>query len=244
MLGLFLAAASCLQSAVGFGFTLFALPLMLLTGVSLPMAVSVSLTASMVQRVVAVHKLRRAVAWREIGWMIAIAIACLPVGIWLLMLLNEQEIALARQVIGALILGCIALRLALRVKPREVVAKGWGSIVAVAAGVLTGLANIGGPPVVLWIHSHRWSNAKCRVTALALSLPLSPAQAALLAWKFGPEAWRGFGLGLAMTPAVLIGLAVGMSLGRRLAVKPLRALAFALLTATGLAALVQPIFAS
>ncbi|MFQ4138053.1 sulfite exporter TauE/SafE family protein [Nodosilinea sp. PGN35] len=83
--------------------------------------------------------------WKEVLPLALSAIALVPVGAHFLALL---EPALVRRIIGGLILGFVLLLLGKSryTRPRRVLTYGVGAL----SGFLTGLAGIGGPPIVLY----------------------------------------------------------------------------------------------
>lgn len=232
-----------IQSAVGFAFSLFVLPMLLMLDLSLQEAVTLAILGSTVQRLFSVHQLRASVDWRGLWRMALMLIASLPVGILLLRLLAAQPSMTVRQWIGGLVLAALVLWLLVRPTPRPRVAPIWGYLAACAGGVLCGLANIGGPPLVLWVHSHDWPNEKTRVTILALSLPLVPFQLVMLYGLFGTSILTTLAGGLILTPCVLAGGWLGLRLGKRVSPARLRQVAFALLTVIGLFNIARPFFA-
>ena len=237
-----LALGALVQSAAGFGFSLMAVPLLMAAGYALPEAAVMGVIGSTVHRIVAVRHLRGNVDWPTLRPMMITGVAALPLGLCLLSTVSSFQQTLARQVIGACILLLVSVQWFGRTKPRETVPKAWGHVAAFSAGVLAGFANIGGPPIVLWILAHRWTNEKIRVTNLAFSLVFIPLQ--LIAWPimFGWPAVRAGGIALAMTPLVLAGTWLGMKLGTRLGVGPLRLTVRILLLVIALAAVARPFF--
>lgn len=82
--GVVILGCSALQSGVGFGFDLLALPLLVLLGVELPVALLVLLVTSTAQVLLTVHQLRDAVNWRELAPVILVSLLSMPLGIFLL----------------------------------------------------------------------------------------------------------------------------------------------------------------
>jgi uncharacterized membrane protein YfcA len=239
--GVFL-VCSAIQSTVGFAFTLFALPILLWVGIDLPSAVMMTIVGSMVQRLLAVHHLRRSVDWRGLAPLMLFGLGALPLGILTLKLLSQQRVDTIRQVIGALILAAVATKVLLRIRPRDRVRRGWGYAAAAASGYLGGLANMTGPPFLLWVHSHRWANEQCRVALLAFTLPMVPVQIALLLGAYGVELVAPAVLAAVLGPLAALGCMAGLRLGRRLPIDMLRVVAFALLAVIGIVSIVRPLF--
>ena len=233
---------SVLQGTVGFAFSLFAVPALLFTGLALPEAVMLALLAGSVQRLLTVSKLRGSVDWRHLFPLIAVGLLAVPLGILLLHRLADTDKSTMRLVLGMLILLALALQWASRIKPRPHVHWAWGVLAAICSGVLSGLANIGGPPIVLWVHAHDWPNEKIRVTTLAFSLPMVPFQFAMLLLSYGPSILPPLAPSLLWLPTVLAGTALGIVIGRLLPVNRLRLVAYVLLLILCGATIMEAIF--
>jgi len=162
-----LAMGSVIQSASGFGFSLFTVPLLILLGCrSYEAIVMVSVAASF-NAIGGVYLLRNHMHWPRVLAMIAIACCAQPFGVAVLGVLAEQDRETVRRVFGAIVLLAVVLQAALRVRPRERLPV-WIMVVALlASGFLGGLAGMSGPPVVLWVMAHRWSNPESRATLWA-----------------------------------------------------------------------------
>jgi hypothetical protein len=240
--GVVLTVCSALQSAVGFAFNLAAVPLLLLLGFSLPDTVTVVIVASLVQRTMAVYHLRHAVDWRELGPMVVVAVASLPLGITLMDRLAGLGPGVVKQCVGGAILAILLVQWLASVKPREAVATWWGYFASFLSGILYGIAAIGGPPIVLWILAHRWSGEKMRVTTLAYSLPITPFLLAFLIMTFGTSLVSTILWGFGFFPFVFGGTWLGLYVGNRLSAERLRVVAKILLIAIAVAALVRPFF--
>lgn len=173
---------SILQAMAGFGFTLFANPMLLMVGLTLPETVFITCLSSAVQKVLAVHHMRHQVYWREIWPVIVVSVLAIPLGTLALKGLSKQSVSFVKQFIGVLILLAIVLQIVWHTKPHERTPRYWGLSAGLASGFLSGLANIGGPPIVLWIHAHRWTNERIRVTVPAITLPGVPIQGPCCCW--------------------------------------------------------------
>lgn len=232
---------SFLQSSVGFGFDLLALPLLLIIGVDLPSALMLLLITSSAQIVLAVHQLRRSLQWRELGPVIGTSLGCLPLGLYLLYLLSEMGRGAIQQVIGALVLAALSLRVLVRVQPRDRLAAAWGYLAGCSGGILGGLAGISGPPIILWIHAHSWSNAKARVSYLAYLIPMMPVRFLLLMLTFPSQVTPAIPLSLGLVPVSLAGSWIGVRLGNRIPTDTLRRMAYGLLALLGLYGILRPL---
>ena len=223
------AFCSCVQAAVGFSYSLFAIPLLLWIGFSLPEAVALAIVTSAFQQVYAVACLRRSVEWKLLPLPLLAGVLGLPLGVLALRHLAGQASDTVRFWIGVLVLAVLLLRWLLQVPPRDRVAPAWGAVAGFCSGVLAGLASIGGPPIVLWIHSHRWPGDRLRGTMLAFFLALLPFQLAIFMVAFGREVASQIGLGVLLLPVTTAGAWLGLRLGAWMPDATLRRVAYALL---------------
>lgn len=220
--GAILFLSGLVQSIVGFGFALLALPSLLFIGMSLPESVATCLIGGMVQRLFLFPTLRGFVDWRAIRPIILSGLAAIPFGTLVMRGVANLPPSAVRQVIGIIIILCLMLQWFGKVQPRESVHKGWAYLAGIASGLLTGFANIGGPPIVLWILAHRFPQEKMRATCLFIFLAFTPFQIVILPIVFGKEALSAFGGALLLVPLVLAGSWVGLRLGSRLSASHVR----------------------
>jgi len=211
-----------MQSAAGFGFGLFAVPALLILGFPLPQAIMLTVAGSAVQKILGVIELRKSVNWRELRPLIISGLLTLPLGLWFMIRLTEAGKTTAGRVVAVLIVVLLLLRRFVVPAGHEKVAAIWGVCAGAVSGILNGLANIGGPPVVLWILSHRWGNEKMRVTVMAQSLFFVPLQAGVMLALFGTPVLHALGWGMAVSPLVILGTRLGLRLGSRIPVSRLR----------------------
>jgi len=236
------AACSLLQSLVGFGFALFAVPLFIVCGLSLPQAVAVCLAASVLQGGVIMLRLRQHIQWRAIALVIITFILATPLGLAAMRYLVDQGPERMKQGIGIALLAALVLHALLKVKPREQVGVGWGLAAGVGGGFLTGSVGMGGPPFVLWVLAHRWTSEQIRASLLTIYAVGAPLQLAMLWWETPQRAEVNAAglLGLLLTPLIIAGSSTGLRLATRLPVNHLRRIMLALLAAMAAYAIVSP----
>ncbi|MHC4101326.1 MAG: sulfite exporter TauE/SafE family protein [Planctomycetota bacterium] len=200
----------------------------------------------MVSVAVAAHALvgaivqRRHVCWKRVLAMIALACATQPLGVAVLGVLAEQDRATVRRVFGAIVLLAVLLQVACRVKPRDRLHPGFMVGAMLASGFMGGLSGMGGPPAVLWVMAHRWSNPESRATLWVFFGGTMPVQVTLLWREFGAPVVDAIGLGLAFIPATIIGLLPGLWIGHRISKPRLRTISTIILAAIALYALLSP----
>jgi uncharacterized membrane protein YfcA len=185
-----LVLGSTLQSAAGFGFGLFTIPLLIMLGCRSYEAIVMVSVAVGAHTLVGVIVLRRHVRWKRVLVMIALACVAQPAGVAVLGVLAEQDRDTVRRVFGAIVLLAVLLQVGLRVKPRERLHPIFMVAAMPASGFMGGLSGMGGPPAVLWVMAHRWSNPESRATLWAFFGGTTPVQLALLWREFGSRRGR------------------------------------------------------
>lgn len=235
-----LVLGAALQSAAGFGFGMFAIPLLILMGAQPYEAIVIVVICGSLQTVVGIFTLRTHVHWRLLAGMLAVSAATLPAGVWA----QEQVTSLAtgtiRQIFGAIVLASVLVQWVWRVEPRDHLHWGWCIVAMILCGFLGGFCGMAGPPVVIWIMAQRWSNPRSRVTLWALFTGLMPLQIFFIHRRFGPDVTDAIVRGLTYCPVVLVGMIPGLWIGHRLARRHLRLISYAILILISLYAIVEP----
>jgi uncharacterized membrane protein YfcA len=154
-------AASLLRGFTGFGFGLAAVPLL---SVALPPAQVVPLVVTL-QVIVGVGGLRGASAtcdWRAVRLLLPGLILGVPVG---LLILTELAPNPVRLVIGLIIaFSVVLLYRGARLPPNP--SRLLTAAVGLCSGVISGLASMGGPPVIVYLMALGHSATKVRSTAI------------------------------------------------------------------------------
>jgi uncharacterized membrane protein YfcA len=239
-IGSILCLGSIVQSSSGFGFGLFAVPLFLFLGFPLPETVIIIVVGAAVQKIAAISHLWKAADWKGQAPYMAIGLAMMPVGVYCLYQVSLLNQPFIKQVIGSIILLLLLLQWRGIIKPRERVSPVWGYTAGFFSGFLNGLANIGGPPLVLWILAHRWPNEKMRVTPIAFSVILIPFQVLFMILMFGPRLWEPLLKAILLTPLVLLGTWAGLKMGGKISEKQLLIYMRLLLLFIAISAIVRP----
>ena len=159
MIGVFL--ASVLRGFTGFGFGLAAVPILSL---ALPPAEVVPLVVTL-QVIIGGGGLRAAWGecdWRSVGMLSPGLVFGVPIG---LLILTEVPANLVRLTIGGVIAFSVWLiHRGLRLPPNP--SRLVSFAVGLASGVISGLASMGGPPVVVYLLAVGHSAARMRATAI------------------------------------------------------------------------------
>ena len=212
---------SIIQSSSGFGFGLFAIPIFLFFGFDLESTVIMVVIGSAIQKVSAINSLKEHLDWREMAPFVFTGLVALPLGIFAMFKISGMDQSVVKQVIGGVVLVVLMLRWKGAIKSREIVPKIWGYLAGFLSGLLNGFANIGGPPLVLWILAHQWPNKKMRGTIIAFSLIYVPFQVLLMLFTFGSTLLNPMLNAILLTPTILLGTWIGLKIGEKISKKHL-----------------------
>jgi hypothetical protein len=154
-------AASLLRGFTGFGFAIAAVPLLSL---ALPPTKVVPF-AVVLQVIVGVGGLRQAwplCDWRAVGGLSPGLVLGIPIGLAVLTAFRADPVRLA---IGCVILGSVVLlRRGLRLPPTP--SRALTLAVGLASGVMSGLASMGGPPIVVYLLALSHEAAVVRASSI------------------------------------------------------------------------------
>lgn len=237
---LILLAGSILQGAVGFAAGLFGIPLLVLSGMSFPDAVAISLVASAVQNCLPAWWLRREIDYRRAFRPMMIRYALMPLGVLVLAMVGRSSKQLASQLAGVLVLAILSLQWAWRVRPQPSLHPAWEWLAFGLGGFLLGLCGMGGPPMVLWVLAHDWPPNRAKAFLYYIFATGVIPQALLLWLSFGREIFSAMLLGAATLPAVLAGLWLGTALSHCVPDRALRRLSVVVLVAVAVSAILVP----
>lgn len=163
-------AAGIIKGLTGFGFALFTVPI-LVTLLGPRTAVPVIVILNAVTNVPLYFHSRRGSSLRRIWPLIASGIVSIPLGTYLLMVLDTTVLKL---IVGIVIcLFAFAFLLGFR---REIRREKGGLVAAgLVSGVLNGLISIGGPPVILFLTNQGMPKERFRANLIAYFLFLNAA---------------------------------------------------------------------
>lgn len=237
-----LTVGAWVQSAIGFGYALVALPPMLWLGVPVPAAVAAVLASVVVQCATGAYRFRAEARWSDVLPVTAFRVAAMPVGVALLVLLDRLDPAWARGAVGVAVLLAVGISAGFRPEPRARLPRAWIPVAGLSSGLLAGSLGIGGPPVVLWANAHDWPTRRTRVFLWLTFLLLTPIQLAWMLIQFGRPLLVPIAIGLAATPLLLAAGRLGADLGDRLSRRQLRRVAYTVLALIGLTSALSPLF--
>ncbi len=232
-----LGLGALLQSAVGFGMALFAVPLLVMTGKPLPVAVALALGAALVQTAHGSYVVRDRIHWPRTVSFVAIQSVTLVAGVACMGLLVDRDTTIIKQAIGVAVLLAVTVQIVFRPVPVERLAIGWTLAAASTAGFLSGLVGMGGPPLVLYALAHSWSRDTFRAFIWSQFLFVLPILGGVLALRFGAQILAWMGVGAAMAPIVWAGSRLGLAATARWDRRRVQIAASITLYAIGLAGL-------
>jgi uncharacterized membrane protein YfcA len=160
LIGLIMTFGSVVQGAVGFASGLIGVPLLMLSGWSLPEAATINLVSTSVQNATGAVKLWSHLEPRELVFPVVVRWLAIPLGTYVAWL-ADQHLAhnQAKQLIAVVLFAIILLMYFGRVSPRESLNLFWQSLAFSSSGFMFGFASIGGPPLVLYVNALTWSAA-------------------------------------------------------------------------------------
>ncbi len=242
LIGLVLFTGSLIQSAIGFAFTLIALPLVVWLGLGLSNAVAIVAVSNFVQVVVGAYQLRKAIDWKLTAKASVIRYLFLPLGIFTLVLIDTWSQSQIKAVLGGLIIFILTVQSVWKVEPKEKLHPFWGFLSFGSSGFLQGLASLGGPPIILWVMAQKWPNQSSRVFLFTLLLVSTPVQIGLLYFNYGNELVQTLLLGVMFSPLVALGSTFGVRIGNHIPKDKLRNISFLVLLIVAIASVLAPLF--
>lgn len=236
-----LCLASTVQSAIGFGYALVATPLLIWTGIPLPVAITLVAVCSFVQAVIGVRHLRASVPWRLALIATTVRVGTLIVGLLILRQIAQLDTRAIRFVVGIVLCLLVITQLVGKIRPAKAVHWLWGALAFGISGLLAGVCGMGGPALVLWVMCHDWPAEKIRGFLFAVFAASIPIQIVLLYFTFGVDILWTTITALLLAPAVFLGAAIGLPLGNRLPRPVLRGVVYATLLVIGLSSIIPHI---
>ncbi len=234
---------SVVQGALGFASGLLGVPLLVLSGFSLPEAATINLVSTSVQNITGAWKLWPHLEPRELAFPVGVRWLAIPCGAYAAYLVDLRlDPAQTKQLIGFFLLLIVGLLLGFRIKPRESFHLGWQGLAFSASGFFMGFAAMGGAPMVLYVNSLTWTANKSRAFLFFCSAASLPIAFAMFWFEHGqkilPAAWTT----ICVMPLILTGLWFGFRLGHRLSKPLFRRITFALIILIAISSIVAPLF--
>ena len=230
------------QSVAGFAAGLIIVPLMLLAGHGIPEAQAALLVATVPQNILGVLRFRESIEWSTVRLPMVLRLIGLPIGVLVLSAVDNFPVGVARQLVGAVVIGSVVLLTMFRPNSRSTVHTGWTYLAFLSSGFFAGLTGTGGPMMVLWVQLHAWSTKQVRGFLFAMYLVSLPVIFGLLYWAFPTRVAQATTSALALVPVLLLVTQAGLWVGTRLGRDRLRRVTYFLLVILGLMSLLSPLF--
>jgi uncharacterized protein len=163
-----LLVASAIRSALGFGESLVAVPLLALA-IPVQVAAPVAVLASITIALIAVLQDWRHIQLRSAAGLALSTVAGIPLGLWLLKSVPETAVKAA---LGGVILAFGAYSV-LGHRRRELAHDRYSWLFGFTAGVLGGAYGMNGPPLAIYGSLRGWSPKQFRATLQGYFLPAS-----------------------------------------------------------------------
>jgi hypothetical protein len=226
--GLTVFAAGLMRGFAGFGSAILMAPIfaVLLGPVHMvPMVASIEIPMG----VMLFFGARRAVEWKFVGPLAAVAITAMPVGIWLLVSLDSGVIIKAVSVI--VLLFVIVLITGWRYRgPRPLaLTLGIGGV----SGAMMATTSVGGPPVLLYMLAAEMPAATVRANIIAYYL-LTGFVLVTMVMLASPTGLAALIDAIVLLPVILIGSWIGSRLAGKAADQTYRWIAYIFLAVAGL----------
>ncbi len=196
--------ASFTQGLAGFGLGLIAVPLMV-GPLGVPATTSIISALAFLTRIIMMFRYHRDMDLRLVWRMMLASALALPLGVLVLQRLNSP---LVLTILGVVIF-TYALYALLDLHVPQVVHSSWAFGAGFLSGLLSGAYNVGGPPIVIYGTSRRWTPDEFRsnIQGVGLMNTLLVILLHLAAQDYTPAVWTDFAIGL---PAMLLGVLGGM----------------------------------
>ena len=235
---------SVVQGALGFASGLLGVPLLVLSGFSLPESATINLVSTSLQNITGAWRLWPHLEPRELVFPVLVRWLAIPCGAYAAYLADQRlDPAQTKQLIGIFLLVIVSLLLGFRVTPRERLNLGWQGLALSTSGFFMGFASIGGAPMVMYVNSLTWTANKSRAFLFFCSAASLPVAFFMFWYEHGekilPAAWAT----VCVMPLIFTGLWLGFWLGHRLSKPLFRQITFGLLVLIAISAILAP-FAS
>jgi hypothetical protein len=202
--------AGFIQGVTGFGSLLFALPLLALF-LDPVVAVPMSTLCGLLMVSVLGLGIRRHIETRKV---LPIILGALPGVVLGVLLLKNVDPGTFKIALGLMLSAYALLSLLLRPRPRRL-HTAWGALAGCLAGAIAAAFSAGGPPVIVYTSLQDWSPNQKRGTLTGFFITVGAVVAAshAAAGMTTPFVLR---LLAACAPSIIIGVLLGLRLGKRL----------------------------
>jgi len=225
--------AAFVRGLAGFGFALILAPLLLLI-LDPIVVVIINLFLGLLSHIVVVLWSLREVNLRRISLMIASSLLGIPLGAWIISVIAPH---IMKIVIGAVII-CFAIPISVSFRKSFTSGKLTSGLAGFLSGILASSTSLGGPPVVLVMHSQNWTKRKILASLAAYFTFLNLFS--LLALSISGQMHVEILVTAAsLVPAMLIGVRLGMMVFYRTDSRLFRFLSMFIVICAGILAVIS-----
>ena len=223
--------AAVVRGTAGFGFALVLAPLMLLL-LEPKSVVVVNLLLGVVSHIAVLGSSFRRVDLRRTLPMVVGSLAGIPVGVWIITVISPDAL---KVLIGATTLFFV-VPLAIGVTRTFRREKPVAGVAGFLSGVLNSSTSLGGPPVVLFMHNQKWPKEMIHPSLAAYFLLASVCSLAGL-FIAGLVEVDMVITAASLTPALVVGVGLGMFVFRRVSERFFRILSMVIIFCSGATAI-------
>lgn len=226
------------QTVAGFGFLFFLTPALLLYFTP-PVAVTISLLAgnTLSLLVLFAERRRREVSTWLVVKLLIVAVPGLLLGAFLITVVPKHVLQL---IVGVMIIAAALIQQFVFPKPTTGLRfSAAGALSGLTAGVLNSSTSMGGPPLALWLRSHRTTRNQVRDTLAAVFLGLNCGGiASILLFSRHALTSRGVVVSVLLIPVIIVAHVVGRRLAARINAEQYRHLVLGAVIAAGVFSIV------
>lgn len=225
--------ASFIRGLTGFGFALILAPLLLL--ILSPVAVVViNILLAMFSNIVVLVYFFRRIDIKRILPMALSSLMGIPVGIWIISVITPSVLKI---LIGVVII-CFAVLLASGFRKAFAGERLSSGIAGFFSGMLTTSTSLGGPPVVLFMHSQKWPKEVIHpsLAGYFTFLGIFSLGAFALAGHVNAETIITV---VSLAPALLVGTGLGIIVFKRVNARFFRALSLGIVVCAGILGIIS-----
>lgn len=241
-----LSFATAIQSIVGFGLALFAVPLLLMAGLGLLPSVFLVLSVSCLSSLLGILRLKGDFDLRQCVGATGLRLLGVVPGYFLAVSTSQSSPATLKAALGFAIglgvLGQCYKMSSLKIGARKSIplscepSKSLAPWAFLSSGVFMGWLGMGGPPLVFWLLTGRQDSRKTRAFLFGVFALTIPFQLALMAYHAPETVESAAPILLVALPLCLWVSSVALKVGDRLEVENLQKLSLVMLTLLALKA--------
>ncbi|MCY4018079.1 MAG: sulfite exporter TauE/SafE family protein [Chloroflexi bacterium] len=231
--GLIMLFGSFVQGALGFALGMIAVPLLVDAGYSLSQAVALTTLAIGIQVMAGAWQLRDYIPWSDVKLAAIVRYATVPIGIMLLLLVEDINGSDVKPLVGIGVLIGVAIRFAAARQLRRDPPLPLSVAAFAVSGILQGLVAMGGPPLVLWMTTREFRAHQARAFTMTLFLLNTPIQVLLLLFLSRTMSLEVVASALLLSPLIFLGTTIGVRAGNHFSKPLLNRLALAVLVVIG-----------